>query len=62
VREPAGKDDGVGSGKRVVAVPCVIGVRAFAAQRVQDVLLAVRAGKDDDCDGRLAQIGSKETE
>jgi hypothetical protein len=62
VREPTGKDDGVRSVQRVVAVPSVIGVRAFAAQRVQDVLLAVRAGEDDDGDGRLGQIGSKETE
>jgi hypothetical protein len=60
MREPAGQDDRIGAPEIVVAVPDVSRVRTFAAQSVDDVLLAVGAGEDDDRDAG-SQMGSSST-
>ena len=50
--EPARHDDRIDAGHAGVAVPEELGVATEVADRLDGVLLAVRAGEEDDADPR----------
>ena len=62
MREPTWENRGVGAVQVGIAVPGVVGIGPLAPKRVNNVLLAVGAGKEDDGDPWSAQSCSSSKE